>query len=364
MAVAIVTALISLDMKEQIVRFAIVAIDDESLEFSTFIRLEQAKYCDVVKKAKVRIEYYYDALTMQRGLRHNPRCTGSLGQTTFRMSIQVMRKAIEAADEDSETTSSSPRQFVNGFARGLKVIRAFGEGAERLTLTQVASRAGLTRAGARRLLLTLQELGYASHIGRQYFLTPKVLSLGYAYISSMPLWNIAQPILGRLVRETNETCSISVLDDTDVVYILRIPVHRILSVGGNVGSRLPAYATSMGRVLLGQLSSQEISQLLEKVEMVPYTPTTTTDVNKLKKLIFQDYERGYSWFEGELEENISGLSVPIYNGKKKIIAALNISFNRPRITRDVAVRKYLSALKLAAEQMSRSMIMRDQRLPA
>lgn len=274
-----------------------------------------------------------------------------------------MQAPAEAGD-DEETGSGSPRQFVNGFARGLKVIRAFGEGAERLTLTQVAGRAGLTRAGARRLLLTLEELGYASHIGRQYFLTPKVLSLGYAYISSMPLWNIAQPIVGRLVQETNETCSLSVLDDTDVVYILRIPVRRILSVSGNVGSRLPAYATSMGRILLGAFSSQEIDNLLSKVEMVPYTRSTVTDPAKLKKVIAQDRERGWSWIDGELEEHICGLSVPVFDGEKKIIAALNISFNRPRISRDAVVKKYLPALKIAADQMSRSMAMREQRLPA
>lgn len=271
---------------------------------------------------------------------------------------------VDSGDEDAETASSSPRQFVNGFARGLKVIRAFGEGAERLTLTQVAGRAGLTRAGARRLLLTLEELGYASHIGRQYFLTPKVLSLGYAYISSMPLWNIAQPILGRLVQETNETCSLSVLDDTDVVYILRIPVRRILSVSGNVGSRLPAYATSMGRILLGGLAPHEVSSLLSKVEMVPYTHSTITDAAKLKKVIAQDLERGYSWVDGELEEHICGLSVPVFDSERKIIAALNISFNRPRISRDAVVKKYLPTLRLAADQMSRSMVMREQRLPA
>ena len=267
-------------------------------------------------------------------------------------------------DATTDTGGGSPRQFVNGFARGLKVIRAFGEGAERLTLTQVAGRAGLTRAGARRLLLTLEELGYASHIGRQYFLTPKVLSLGYAYISSMPLWNIAQPILGRLVQETDETCSVSVLDDTDVVYILRIPVRRILSISGNVGSRLPAYATSMGRVLLGSLPAGQLNDLLSKIELVSYTRNTITDAAKLRRVIAQDHAKGYSWIEGELEEHICGLSVPIYDNERKTIAALNISFNRPRISREAVTKKFLPPLRAAAEQMTRSLIMRDQRLPA
>lgn len=270
----------------------------------------------------------------------------------------IARRAALA--ENGEDADASPRQFVNGFARGLRVIRAFGEGAERLTLTQVAGRAGLTRAGARRLLLTLEELGYASHTGRLYFLTPKVMSLGYAYISSMPLWNFAQPILERLVGEMNETVSLSVLDETDIVYILRIPVHRILSIGVSVGSRLPAHATSMGRTLLGGLTPDQLDRYFKEANLRAFTKATVTDPDRLRKIIAADRERGYSWIEGEMEEQISGLSVPIEDGQGTIVAALNVSFNRAKLAKEAVVKKFLPFLQKAAGQMTRSLSMRDK----
>lgn len=274
---------------------------------------------------------------------------------------RVKTKKVTASGENDEEQNAS--NFVNGFARGLTVIRAFGEGAERLTLTEVAFRANLTRAGARRLLLTLEKLGYASHEGRKYFLTPKVLSLGYAYVSSMPLWNIAQPIVGRLVHETDQTCSVSVLDDLDVVYILRIPVRRILSTAGNIGSRLPAFATSMGRVLLAGLSPKQLDDVLDRVKFVSFTRKTIVDKAKLRKAIAQAAADGYSWVEGEMEDHICGLSVPILDADRKVIAALNVSFNQPRISRDATLKKYLPALKTASEQMMRSISLSHERLP-
>lgn len=277
-----------------------------------------------------------------------------------RTSLDTLARRAAMAENGEDADAGSPRQFVNGFARGLRVIRAFGEGAERLTLTQVAARAGLTRAGARRLLLTLEELGYADHTGRLYFLTPKVMSLGYAYISSMPLWNFAQPMLERLVGEMNETVSLSVLDETEIVYILRIPVHRILSVGVSVGSRLPAHATSMGRVLLAGLSPEQLDRYFKTVNLRAFTKATVTDPDKLRKIIATDRERGYSWIEGEMEEQISGLSVPVKDGQGHVIAALNVSFNRARLSKDAVVKKFLPGLQKAAEQMTRSLSMRDK----
>lgn len=277
-----------------------------------------------------------------------------------RTSLDILARRAAAAENGDEDADGVSRQFVHGFARGLRVIRAFGEGAERLTLTQVASRADLTRAGARRLLLTLEELGYANHSGRLYFLMPKVLSLGYAYISSMPIWNFAQPALERLVNEMNETVSLSVLDETEIVYILRIPVHRILSIGVSVGSRLPAHATSMGRVLLGGLSREQLDRYLKTATLRPYTKATVTKPDKLRKIILADHARGYSWIDGEMEEQISGLSVPVKDGQDRIIAALNVSFNRAKLTKDSVVKKFLPGLKKAADQMSRSLSMRDK----
>src|SRR5690606_34195827 len=147
-------------------------------------------------------------------------------------------------DDDSPKPGDS---YVRSFARGLAVLRSFGADAPSQTLTQVAERAGLTRAGARRILLTLVSLGYMEMEGRQFRLTPKVLELGFAYLSSLPVWTQAQPVMEALVEELRQSCSAAVLDGDEVVYVLRVPAHKIMSINLGIGSRLPAYCTSLGR---------------------------------------------------------------------------------------------------------------------
>jgi len=246
------------------------------------------------------------------------------------------------------------RHFIGAMAKGFAVIHAFGEHAQALTLSQVGERAGLTRAGARRYLLTLQELGYAGQSGRHFFLTPKLLSLGYAYLSSMPLWAFGEPILEGLVEGLGETCSLSVLDDLDIVYVLRIPVHHILAVRVTVGSRLPAYCTSMGRVLLGGLTDAQLKHYFSRAEFRAYTTRTVTDPARLRKIIASDHAKGYSWVTGEMGQNISGLSVPVHDPQGRILAALNISVNRPLANEKRLIAKLLPRAKRAAEQLSAS----------
>lgn len=254
----------------------------------------------------------------------------------------------------STATPAASRHFIGAFAKGLAVMRAFGEGYAVLTLSQVAERTGLTRAGARRYLLTLEELGYAGQEGRNFYLTPKVLSLGYAYLSSMPLWSFAEPILERLVEDLNETCSLSVLDDTEIVYVLRIPVHRILSAGVTVGSRLPAYCNSMGRVLLGGLNEAQLQKYFSRVALKAYTSRTLTDAARLRRIIAADHANGFSWVSGEMQEHIAGLSVPVLDPHGRVIAALNVSVNRPDVAEKALVARTLPRLKRAAQQMSAS----------
>ena len=150
----------------------------------------------------------------------------------------------------SSTTPPPGDTYVQSFARGLQVIRSFSAQAPQQTLSEVAARSGLTRAGARRILLTLQTLGYVESDGRNFRLTARILDLGFAYLSSLPLWNLAEPLMESLVEEVKESSSAAVLEGQDIVYVLRVPTHKILSIGLGVGSRLPAYCTSMGRVLL------------------------------------------------------------------------------------------------------------------
>jgi IclR family transcriptional regulator, pca regulon regulatory protein len=247
--------------------------------------------------------------------------------------------------------------FVASFVRGLSVIRAFGEGAQELTLSEVAAKAGLTRAGARRILLTLESIGYVAQDGRDFRLTPRVLELGYAYISSMPIWRSAQPLLEQLVAQVGETCSVSVLDDTEVVYVLRIPVHRILSVGVSIGSRLPAHATSMGRILLAYETPETLDAYFHKAKFTTYTRQTITDPKKLRREIEAARQAGWSYVESELEENIVGISAPVMDRRGKAVAAVNISSNTGRVTRKKMEAKLLPALLKTAEQMNLALAM-------
>jgi IclR family transcriptional regulator, pca regulon regulatory protein len=256
------------------------------------------------------------------------------------------------------TARESGGQFVEAFARGLLVIMAFGEGHERMTLSQVAQRAGLTRAGARRLLYTLEQLGFVGHKERLFFLTPKILRLGYAYTSSSPFWGYAHPILEQLVGDVQETCTLAVLDGTEVVYVMRNSVRAVVTGGSVVGTRLPAYVTSMGRVLLGALGERELDDHFERVSLRKYTERTVTDPKELRRLIAAEHEQGWSWVQGELEEHICGLSVPVADHEGRVCAALNISVNSLRMTKDLALHTMLPKLMIAAEQLHRGLELR------
>src|ERR1700694_5310026 len=164
---------------------------------------------------------------------------------------------VEGGDRDSDS-------FVQALARGFRGIRAFGPKHGSMTLSEVAAQAQITRAGARRVLLTLHRLGYVTSDGRQFRLTPKILDLGYSFLSSLDIWEFAEPIMERLVDAGHESCSASVLDGDDIVYVMRVPTRRIMSINLGIGTRLPAYATSMGRVLLATLSERELGEYLTR----------------------------------------------------------------------------------------------------
>jgi IclR family pca regulon transcriptional regulator len=277
------------------------------------------------------------------------------------MGNRAHSKGLESGSADVVVPAAAGEpEFVAAFARGLKVIRAFGENSQMLTLSQVAERAGLTAAGTRRLLLTLVSLGYAGTKGRLYFLTPKVLSLGYAYLTSLPIYHFAQPILDDLSSETGETCAVSLLDDTETVYAMRIPVRHVLGGDSGIGTRRPAHATSMGRVLLGGLSERGLADYLRRANLQAFTSHTITDPDRLRERITQDRALGYAWVMGELQDHVCGLSVPIKDEDGTVIAALNISFNRPRMSRREVLKRLLPRLKAAAEQIQRSIALRGR----
>jgi IclR family transcriptional regulator, pca regulon regulatory protein len=249
-------------------------------------------------------------------------------------------------------------QFVQSFARGLSVIRAFGPDAREMTLSEVADRTSLTRAAARRILLTLQQLGYVAATGRKFFLTPRILDLGYSYLSTTPLWDLAEPYMEELVSRVHESSSASVLDGTDIVYILRVPTKKIMTISLNIGSRLPAYCTSMGRILLGGLSGEELDNVLRKSDLKAITPHTVIDPARLKQIIRDDCAKGWSLVNQELEEGLVSLSVPIQDRTGRIVAAMNVSGQATRTSADEMVRTILPQLQRAALQIGDALKMR------
>jgi IclR family pca regulon transcriptional regulator len=225
--------------------------------------------------------------------------------------------------------------FVQSLERGLAVIRAFDADHPQLTLSEVARATGLTRAAARRFLLTLVELGYVRTDGRLFSLRPRVLELGYAYLSALSLPEVAQPHMESLVAEVNESSSIAVLDDLDIVYVARVPTRRIMTITIAVGTRLPAYATSMGRVLLAGLGDDELDARLERIQLERFTPTTAVSLDDLRDRIAVTRTAGWAMVDQELEQGVRSAAVPIRDAGGGVLAALNVSVHATRMTMPV-----------------------------
>jgi IclR family pca regulon transcriptional regulator len=237
---------------------------------------------------------------------------------------------------------------VQSLARGLSVITAFGPDSPQMTLSDVARATGLTRAAARRFLLTLADLGYVRTDGKLFELTPRVLDLGYAYLSSISLPGVAEPHLERLVAETHESSSMSVLDGRDIVYVARVPTSRIMTVAINVGTRFPAYATSMGRVLLAGLTEDELDAYLAQMPLDPLTERTVTSPGELRGALAEVRRQGYALVDQELEPGLRSLAVPVHDKRGRVIAAVNISSHVSRLTREKATCEFLPLLLDAA----------------
>jgi IclR family transcriptional regulator, pca regulon regulatory protein len=237
-----------------------------------------------------------------------------------------------------------PADYVQSLERGLSVIRAFDAENRELTLSDVARATGLTRATARRFLLTLTELGYVTASDGRFSLRPRVLELGYPYLSSLSLPELAPTHMERLVARVNESSSISVLDETDIVYVVRVPTQRIMSITLSVGTRLPAYATSMGRVLLADLAEERLELLLSRTELHPLTPRTITDRGALEALLVRVRKQGFALTDQELEQGLRSIAVPIRNGAGAVAAALNVSVHASRATAAALKRDVLPLL--------------------
>lgn len=222
--------------------------------------------------------------------------------------------------------------FVQSLDRGLAVIRAFGPDRERLSLSEVARATGLTRAAARRFLLTLVKLGYVRNDGREFSLRPRVLELGYAYLSGLALPEVAAPHMEELVAKLHESSSISVLDSHHIVYVVRVPTKRIMTVAISVGTRFPAFATSMGRVLLAALPDDELDRYLAEATLERFTARTVTDPDRLRAIVGEAARQGYAIVDQELEEGLRAVAAPIRGAADVGTAAINVSAHASRVS--------------------------------
>jgi IclR family pca regulon transcriptional regulator len=256
--------------------------------------------------------------------------------------------STQATVDDSREPSG---QYVQSLARGLSVIRAFDGEHPEMTLSDIARRTGLTRATSRRFLLTLVDLGYVKTDGRMFGLTARVLELGFSYLSALSLTEIAQPHLEQLASSIRESTSASVLDATDIVYVARVPTRRIMSVRINIGTRFPAFATSMGRVLLASLNADELDSQLNGIDFTGLTSHTIKSREALADELTRVRDQGWAMVDQELEDGLRSIAAPIWQGKT-VIAAINVSTTANSHSMESIQENLLPALKLTAERIS------------
>jgi IclR family transcriptional regulator, pca regulon regulatory protein len=243
--------------------------------------------------------------------------------------------------------------FMTSLARGLIVIQAFTQQSPQMTISQLSIKTGLSRAAVRRCLYTLTKLGFAgAEDGSRYSLRPRMLTLSHTYTTSNTLAAAAQPILERMSAALRESFSVATLDGEDIVYIARTQVNRVMAVDLHIGSRLPAYCTSMGRVLLAYLSTEQLEQYLAKAVLTPHTSRTITSVEKLRLALRNVRRNGYALVDQEYEVGLRSLAVPVYAPSGRVVATVNLSGNAPRLSVLEMQSRYLTPLRNAATELS------------
>jgi len=241
-------------------------------------------------------------------------------------------------------------EFVQSLERGLSVITTFTRENPAQTLSEIAERTGLTRAAARRFLLTLRDLGYVQSDGRLFSLRPRVLELGYSYLASLPVWEIARPHLEALADRVQETTSASVLDGSDIVFVARVETKRIMSMTLGVGSRLPAWATAMGRVLLADVGADQLDEYFRKTSRAPLNERTITDERRLREIIGETRTNGWTLVDQEVEQGVRSLAVPLRAPNGRTEAALTVCSHAHRVSVERIVEEFLP---LVAETSAR-----------
>ena len=269
-----------------------------------------------------------------------------------------------APNKQSSTSFANSPDFVVSLARGLDIIKAFGGSeadlersskmrpSDALTLSEVAAKTGLARAVVRRFLYTLVELGYVITDGKYFRLTAKILDLGFAYLSAFSLSKIAERFLEEVTLKTQESSSASVLDGHEIVYVARVQTRRIMSVSLGIGSRLPAFCTSMGRVLLAHLPVEAREEYLKTARFNRFTEKTVTDPEALRKELDSVFRQGYSLVDQELEIGLRSVAVPVFAGGGRVVAAINLGTQAARTTKSVLLQEFLPVLRKASRDIS------------
>ncbi|MEH2592731.1 IclR family transcriptional regulator domain-containing protein [Bradyrhizobium sp. AZCC 1721] len=263
-----------------------------------------------------------------------------------------MPKLKRAADTDNRGATD----FIESLDRGLRVLEIFGGSRQPMTLSDLAKAAELPRATARRILFTLERAGFVASDGKLFRLTPRVLVLASSYLASNHVVSVLQPALDRLSAEAQEIASMAILDGNDVVFIARASPTRIFSSGIDIGYRLPAFCTSVGRVLLSRLADDEVAAALDRMELAPLTPFTVTDKKQLLKTIVADRAQGYSLVDREAEPGFRSVSVPVRRYDGAIIAAINMGAHVDRVSAEEMVEKFLPRLREAAASVKSMLV--------
>ena len=318
-------------------------------------------------KAPCAIERWHSAAT-KPGDRAPAKTVTAASMTLQRQRTRTTgTKPVAAAGErPAARAKATPRHdaaafedgpdFVQSLARGLSIVRAFDRDHPALSLSEVALRVGLARAAARRCLLTLQHLGYVGVRGRTFFLLPRILELGYSYLASLDLTDIAQRAMEDLSRQTSQSCSMALLDAHDIVYVVRVPARRIMSVALAVGARLPAFVTSMGRVALADLAADELDAWLAGAKLQAFTPHTKAAPAALRVELARVRAQGYALVVQELELGLLSIALPIRLPTGRVVAGLNVSMPYAETSRRIALRRFLPLLRTAQAAIEEAIV--------
>jgi len=255
-------------------------------------------------------------------------------------------------DEESKLSN---RDFVNSLSRGLEILNTFSRTRRKMTLTEVATETGMSRATARRFLLTLAKEGYVVTDGKMFDLTPKVLDLGFSVLSTIGVWDTARPFMERLSDETGESCSAAILDGTEVVYVAGVQAHNIISVGITIGSRQSAFYTANGRVLLAAQPDQYWDNIIKNAQLVPRTKHSITNRTKFREELELVRDQGWSLVDQELELGLLSIAIPLRFRSGILAGSINIAVPSIRATVDEMVDIYLPHLQSTAEKIQHSL---------